>query len=348
MIVRSLPARFGDCLLVTWGSPKRAMLIDAGLGKTYTESLRPALAQCRNLGIRRLELVVVTHIDRDHIGGVEQTLTLQHDHGLPIAEVWFNGEPHLPRAPARLRGVEQGETVGRLLRAQSIRWNTSLAGKAVRIPARGPLPSVTLPGGLRLTVLAPDLAQLKRLADLWPEAVRSAEAEEPIARGPVSPRCPPPVAPIDIDRFAAEPFSEDDSVANGSSIVLLLEQGRKAAVLTGDAYPSLILAGWRRLVASRGSAPKLDLLKLSHHGSSTNTSPELLRTLKPRRVLVSSDGSAYGHPHAQTLAWAIRELKGVELLFNYDNEYSRPWAETAARPRSGFKVRVGGPDGIAV
>ena len=71
----------------------------------------------------------------------------------------------------------------------------------------------------------------------------------------------------------SEPATLDSSVANGSSIVLLLEQGRKAAVLTGDAYPSLVLAGWRRLVASRGGAPKLDLLKLSHHGSSTNTSP---------------------------------------------------------------------------
>ena len=115
MIIRSLPARFGDCLLVTWGSPKRAMLIDAGLGKTYTESLRPALAQCRSLGIRRLELVVVTHIDRDHIGGIEQTLTLQQDHGLHVAEVWFNGEPQLPRAPAQPRSLEQGETIGRLL-----------------------------------------------------------------------------------------------------------------------------------------------------------------------------------------------------------------------------------------
>ena len=155
------------------------------------------------------------------------------------------------------------------------------------------------------------------------------------------------MAPIDIDALAAEGFSEDDSVANGSSIALLLERGRKAAVLTGDAYPSLVLAGWRRLVASRGSAPKVGLLKLSHHGSSTNTSPELLRTLRPQRLLVSSDGSAYGHPHAQTLAWAIRELKGLEVAFNYDNEYSRPWAQTAARPRSGFKVRVGDRDGIA-
>jgi len=109
MIVRSLPARFGDCLLVSWGSPPRAILIDAGLARTYAESLRPALAQCRSLGIRRLELVVITHIDRDHIGGIEQTLTLQHDHGLAVAEVWFNGEPQLPRAPALVVGVGLAE-----------------------------------------------------------------------------------------------------------------------------------------------------------------------------------------------------------------------------------------------
>lgn len=154
--------------------------------------------------------------------------------------------------------------------------------------------------------------------------------------------------PIDIDGLAARPHAQDDSETNGSSIALLVEHGRRAAVLSADAYPSTVLAGWRRLVASRGRAPRVDLLKLSHHGSSTNTSPELLRTLRPRCVLVSSDGSAHGYPHAETLAWAIRELPGLEIAFNYGNAYSRPWAQAASRPGSGFAVRVGGSEGIAV
>jgi beta-lactamase superfamily II metal-dependent hydrolase len=347
MIVHSLPARFGDSLLVTWGSPPRAMLIDAGLGGTYAESIRPALARCRAQGIGQLELVVVTHLDRDHIGGIEDTLQRQHEHGLRVAEVWFNGEPQLPRTPLRPRSVAQGEALGRQLLEQAIPWNARFGGKAVSIPARGPLPCVRLPGGMRVTILAPDFSQLRRLAAIWPEAVAGEEGSAPAAiRGARAVRRPPVSLPIDIDGLAARPFNEDDSVPNGSSIAVLVEQGRRAAVLTGDAYPSAVLAGWKRLVASRGKAPAVHLLKLSHHGSSTNTSPELLRALRPRRVLVSSDGSAYGHPHAETLAWAIRELPGLEVAFNYDNAYSRPWATAAAQPRAMFKVRVGNADGI--
>ena len=129
---------------------------------------------------------------------------------------------------------------------------------------------------------------------------------------------------------------------------MLIEHEGRAAVLTGDAYPSVVIEGWRRLTAGRGKAPNVDLLKLSHHGSHTNTSPSLLSTLKPKRVLISTDGSGYGHPHAETLAWAIKAIKGVELVFNHDNEYSQPWASSAQQPSAGFSVRLGGAAGVDV
>jgi len=167
-------------------------------------------------------------------------------------------------------------------------------------------------------------------------------------RHPVSPRRLPASLPIDLKALAAKEFQEDTSETNGSSIALLVEHEGRAAVLTGDAYPSVVVEGWRRLTAERGEAPNVDLLKLSHHGSHTNTSPALLRTLKPKRVLISTDGSGYGHPHAETLAWAIKAIKGVELVFNHDNEYSRPWAASAKQPGARFTVRVGGLGGADI
>jgi beta-lactamase superfamily II metal-dependent hydrolase len=349
MLVRALPARFGDCLLVQWGSPPRALMIDAGVGKTYTESIAGALARCRSDGVRRLELLVVTHLDRDHIGGVEQVVKKRAAHGLPIADVWFNGAPHIPRDPVRLRSVEQAEALGRTLQEQNLPWNAAFGGKPVRLPSRGAPAVREFDGGLRVTVLSPDLAQLRRLAKIWPQAVRSAESPElEIAVRGVSTRRPPVALPIDLKTLAAKTFAEDTSEANGSSIALLIEHEGRAVVLTGDAYPSVVLKGWRRLVADRGEAPRVDVLKLSHHGSHTNTSPALLRALKPKRVLISTDGSAYGHPHAETLAWAIKAIECIELVFNHDNEYSQPWASSATRRGAGFKVRVGGPDGVEV
>lgn len=213
---------------------------------------------------------------------------------------------------------------------EGLNWNSAFAGKAIRTPTRGPLPRVELPGGMAVTVLSPNLAQLKRLAAMWTGAV--AEAEEPApaprARG-ASPRRPPVHTPIDLDALAKARFSEDDSVANGSSIALLLECKGKSALLAGDAYPSVLSAAWKRLYDERAGEIRLDLLKLSHHGSGTNTSPRLLAQLRPRHILISTDGSGYGHPHAETLSWALSQDPHVGLAFNYDNSYSKPWMDLA-------------------
>jgi beta-lactamase superfamily II metal-dependent hydrolase len=156
--IHALQARFGDSILVVWGSPKRAVLIDGGVGKTYSESIRPALAALKAEGIKALEALVVTHLDRDHIGGVAQVTRNRERNGLAIKDVWFNGERHLPAVAPRPKSVAQAEELGRLVVSERMSWNAAFAGRAIRTPARGPLPRVELPGGMSVTVLSPNLA----------------------------------------------------------------------------------------------------------------------------------------------------------------------------------------------
>jgi beta-lactamase superfamily II metal-dependent hydrolase len=323
------------------------MLIDGGVGKTYTESIKPALAALKAEGIRALETLVVTHLDRDHIGGVAQVIQQRAQNGLAIKDVWFNGGRHLPAVAPRPKSVAQAEALGQLIVSEGLSWNGAFAGRAIRTPARGALPRIELPGGMVVTVLSPNLAQLKRLSVLWASAL--AEAEDPVpalrARG-VSTRRPPVATPIDLEALAQARFGEDNSVANGSSIGLLLECKGKSALLAGDAYPSVLAAAWNRLRKERGAEIPLDLLKLSHHGSSTNTSPRLLALLQPRRILISTDGSGYGHPHAETLAWALSQSPQLGLVFNYDNSYSRPWKALLGSPALRETADVG--DGLGV
>ena len=103
------------------------------------------LARCRAQGVQRLEVVFVTHLDRDHIGGIEATLQRQDEHRLSVAEVWFNGEPHLPRNAPRPRSIEQGEALGRQLVEQSIPWNTRFGGKECVYPPAVRCPPSTFP-----------------------------------------------------------------------------------------------------------------------------------------------------------------------------------------------------------
>ena len=72
-----LKAHEGDCLLLHWGSNAAAHLavIDGGSGNIYETSLRPRLDQIRtkrNLAQLVIDLVMVSHIDADHITGVKK------------------------------------------------------------------------------------------------------------------------------------------------------------------------------------------------------------------------------------------------------------------------------------
>ena len=72
--LRTFPARDGDCLMLTWGThgAPRRLLIDGGREGTWT-SLKDAI-QALPAAERVFELLVVTHIDADHIAGVERRL----------------------------------------------------------------------------------------------------------------------------------------------------------------------------------------------------------------------------------------------------------------------------------
>src|SRR3954463_1120878 len=60
----------GDCTLVTAASGHR-LLADGGMGSSYTESVAPELTKLlADKKHKQLDVVYVSHIDDDHIGGV--------------------------------------------------------------------------------------------------------------------------------------------------------------------------------------------------------------------------------------------------------------------------------------
>ena len=145
-----LPARHGDALLLTWGplADRRRMLIDGGPASAYPKvsaRLRAVAAD------GPLDLLVLTHIDADHIEG---TLLLTNDADLDIGicEYWFNG----PAQVAPKLGTAQGEMLAALVGARGIPLNAAFGKAAVCAPDAAVLPVHRLPGGLTLTVLGPD------------------------------------------------------------------------------------------------------------------------------------------------------------------------------------------------
>jgi beta-lactamase superfamily II metal-dependent hydrolase len=64
----------GDCLLLTDAARKTRILVDGGMPDAYSAHVAPALTTFRTAMKKNIDLVYVSHIDEDHIGGVLRML----------------------------------------------------------------------------------------------------------------------------------------------------------------------------------------------------------------------------------------------------------------------------------
>ena len=73
IMIKVFPAGAGDCLLIDFIKEDYRILIDGGYAETYRKYLRKCLTELAAQG-KRIDLLVVTHIDSDHIGGIQAFL----------------------------------------------------------------------------------------------------------------------------------------------------------------------------------------------------------------------------------------------------------------------------------
>jgi len=176
--IEMLPAAHGDCLWIEYGNGQQVqrILIDGGPAHTYP-ALRERILHLP-AGERRFDLLVITHIDADHIEGIVRLLQDAESLKCRFDRIWFNGRDQLNRVPdpaGQPLGALQGEMLGMLIADYE-----ELGGKKVLnvgLPDRlaaidrkaGKLPTVDMPGDCRLTLLSPDYACLLKLKDSWAE-----------------------------------------------------------------------------------------------------------------------------------------------------------------------------------
>ncbi len=350
MQLTMLPAGHGDCLLLEYGDQAQyRVLIDGGTSGTWKRLASHLSALPPEQ--RHFELVMVTHIDADHIAGM---LKLLDDDALGIRfdDFWFNGYCHLPATPLESLGAVQGERLTSQLVEGDLPWNRAFGGRAVRLQEGAGLPQVVLPGGLSLTLLSPDRDKLAELRPKWAREVRKAGLDPSLPA-----EQPPPVPPAleslglpDVERLADAPFEPDGSEANGSSIAVLAEYDGRRLLLTGDAHADRLAASIRRLNCWMDQPRlRLDAFKLPHHGSKANLSRELLELIDCPNYLVSTNGAYFHHPDAEAMARIIRYGgEAPTLWFNYRSDDNAVWASPQLQQRYGYRTRYpeGGEAGV--
>jgi beta-lactamase superfamily II metal-dependent hydrolase len=319
--LEALDANNGDCLFLHFGPPgaPKLIIIDGGPQfsgtSVFNSVIKPRLkemAQLRGVSLPLpVELLMVSHVDDDHIGGVIKLLGQANTASNPLVNIgaaWHNsfddflstdqlealasfGNTSGSAAAAfdghtlaMAAGVKQGLQVRDKVAALGITPN---AGTAHGFVAAGDAFSI---GGMAMTILGPAKAELEALQAKF-------DAENPnLASMTASER-----------RIALAAFT-DDSIANLSSIVVLAERNGKRMLLTGDARGDKILQGLNAAGLLTNGKVEVDILKVPHHGSDRNVSTDFFRSVVAKHYVFSGDGSN-GNPDRATLAMVTEARK---------------------------------------
>lgn len=333
--VELLPAGHGDCIWIKYGNAEKThhILIDGGPTPTWDGYLKQKL-----LDHDEIQLLVLTHIDADHIAGAIPMLDEARD--VTFRDVWFNGWQHL--SWNRKLSTRQGEVFSKLLMERNDPWNKEFAGGAVCV-TDAPFEPIVLPGDMRLTILSPTLKELSRLKQKWHRHLsqhgfipgQPHQHRRFLARAPNR--------STDVDQLATTKFRSDRSAPNASSIAFLAEFDRKSVLFTGDAFASVLTRTITRLLDQR-ERPRLELdaLKVPHHGSRGNINLALLQMLDCRQFWFSSNGDIHQLPDNEAIGRIIHTARReIELVFNYDCPRTEVWKSKELQKRYNYTTRYG-------
>jgi beta-lactamase superfamily II metal-dependent hydrolase len=322
-----LPAKEGDCLLLHWGSktaPKLAV-IDGGPGRVWEDSLRDRLEelrQARGLQTLDLDLVMVSHVDNDHIVGVKKLFAEVESGNVALRprRLWHNTFNDVLKdstdayyatlagsAPANIeKQVEKQLQKKRVKDAAEVAREIASVlaghgeGRALRnsyAAVRAANPAAMAKLNSPFTGLITDAGGKQTLSGLSVQVL-----------GPSS-------AQIDKLQKAFDKYIRDnglvtasvlaayadESVTNLSSIVCLVKVGTKSMLLTGDARGDFVLAALKKAGLYTATQPlKVDVFKVPHHGSVRNADPDLFEHIRAKTYVFSGDGK-HGNPDRATL-----------------------------------------------
>lgn len=318
----------GDSILVSTDDGTH-ILIDGGEEGTYSESIESYLY---DNDIDKLDLVVLTHIDNDHICGLIEMIENKDARDL-IQEIWFNSYKEM-RISNNLTG-DIAFTEGKLFE-DLIKEHTIIHRKDIFLREESTLKDREFHIGsdIKLTLLSPLKSDLDKLQVDWTKFQYNI-SEDIAGESPFDTRNIDKV----YDDFQDKVLKKKDkaktlssatntSKANRSSIAFILEYNKdKKFLFLGDSdikviNKSLLSLGFDEL--------EVEFVKLSHHGSKSNINKEFLDIVKTDTFVILTDGTRHNHPHKETLSLILKHeerAENIKLIFNYAQpiEYKFPF-----------------------
>ena len=301
-----LPAFNGDCILIkthTATNKEFIILIDGGTPSTFTYSLKKEI---KNLS--RIDLIILTHIDSDHIGGLIKFFKSSYAKTIEFNEIWVNHPDRIGANTSNLISFKEGNTLKSLIEKEfsriSMKQISTNSDSLIR-------------DGIQFKILSPSEESLDNLYHKWnkfnfeKKNISSVKVNYDFS-----------LKYLGEKKFKPSRSLHDDST-NASSIAFLLTCHDKSILLLADSRPEIIVNSLRKLGYSENNRLKCDYLKVSHHGSINNTSSELLDLVDCENYIISTNGNLnHGHPSREVIGRIVynakRDLNKTRRIFlNY-------------------------------
>ena len=351
--VKSFPASYGDSFLVTikYENKKYNILIDCGLQCTYTDYIKSELAN-----INSIDLLVLTHIDDDHINGAielfkdDETLSK-----INIKNIWFNDLYKILKTTHITKSIEQGES-------DEIVNKTEILDEEVGFKSAKQLSNYIIEKGylniwnkdqgiiqcedklykelypinsdIKFILLSPTSMRIKELLNEWIDYcnidITKVEKDNRYLESFYNyfKNCDKfaeifdedcSSKSIDLEKLSELEFNKN-SVSNNSSIAFIIEIKDKKMLFLGDSNADDIKNSISKYMEEKGLMEiKFDLVKVSHHGSKNNTTKEFFDMFYSDKYLISTNGMRDNHPDLECLSKIIvKQTKFKNIIFNYN------------------------------
>ncbi|RZK25725.1 MAG: MBL fold metallo-hydrolase [Flavobacterium sp.] len=293
------------------------ILIDGGPPQAFDFELRKQLQNFENL-----QLLVLTHIDSDHIGGIIKLINNSLFDTLDIEKYWINFQNFIP-TPAKSEKISLGEanTLEKLLIDKQVplkKFSDLILKNSV----------IDLADGIKAVILSPTQEAFNRVVDNWITLskeyltkledlkVSGNSKHSQLERGSLELLAKQEFKPI--KSLAEDPF-------NAASMAFILYLPDCKLLLLGDSRCEVIEESLKSIgYNNEENKLKVDYVKVSHHGSRNNTSTSLLSLIDCNNFifLTNGGGARSKHPDRETLARILyhsgRNFQHqINLIFNY-------------------------------
>jgi len=327
LTVKFLKADNGDATLIRFldeNQHVRHILIDGG---QYFSDYEDEIFEIYQQGYK-LDLVIITHYDDDHIKGIVELVEEYYDKDF-VQKIWWNSckliapnhkvKCSLDEIAYRLNirkskkvSFDQAICLEDFVEEHSLLMNNNLVYISDN---KENFKKVYSFYNVKLTLLSPTLSSLETLSKNLKRKKPSKKISA--SRGHIE-------KSNGIVKLSKVKFSPDNSIHNASSIAFIFDyQGIKGLFLA-DSKTKTIVQSLKNLGCSEDDPLKPDFVKVAHHGSAGNTSLEFLKLIECENFIISTNSRKHGHPKKVALARIIkanydRNLR-TNFYFNYHKE----------------------------